>query len=101
MALGKKTGGRVAGTPNRRTANVIDRLEQLGCDPIEGMALIAMDADNAPELRGRMFAELAGYVAPKRRALDVSAETTPPVTIRIGIPASPTTASKVDPSRPE
>jgi hypothetical protein len=32
-----------------------------------------------------MYAELAGYVTPKRRALDVSAESAPPVTIRIGI----------------
>jgi hypothetical protein len=86
MALGKKTGGRVKGTPNRRTADVIERLEALGCDPVEGMALIAMDTANPPELRGRMYAELAQYVAPKRRALDVSAESGPPVTIRIGIP---------------
>jgi hypothetical protein len=73
MALGKKTGGRVAGTPNRRTQDVIERLAALNCDPIEGMAKIAMDEANAPELRGRMFAELAQYVAPKRRAIDHSA----------------------------
>lgn len=86
MALGRKTGGRVKGTPNKRTADVIERLEGLGCDPIEGMALIAMDAENPPELRGRMFAELAQYVAAKRRALDVSATEAPPISIRIGIP---------------
>lgn len=89
MALGKKTGGRIAGTPNKRTADVIERLERLGCDPIKGMALIAMDTANAPELRGRMFAELAQYVAPKRRALDVGAESAAPISIRIGIPAKP------------
>lgn len=87
--MGKKTGGRVKGTPNRRTADVIERLDRLGCDPIEGMAVIAMDLANPPELRGRMYAELAQYVAAKRRALDVSAESAPPVTIRIGIPAKP------------
>lgn len=43
MALGRKTGGRVAGTPNKRTMEVMERLESLGCDPIEGMAKIAMD----------------------------------------------------------
>ncbi|WP_157522338.1 hypothetical protein [Mitsuaria sp. 7] len=84
--MGRKTGGRVAGTPNRRTADVIERLEELGCDPIEGMALIAMDESNPPELRGRMFSELAQYVAPKRRALDMDAPSTAPVTIRLGIP---------------
>ena len=74
MALGRKTGGRVAGTPNKRTIEVMERLEALGCDPIEGMAKIAMDEANPPELRGRMFAELAGYVAPKRKAVEHSAE---------------------------
>ncbi|MDN3919103.1 hypothetical protein [Roseateles violae] len=86
MALGRKTGGRVAGTVNRRTADVIERLEQLGCDPIEGMAAIAMDLDNPPELRARMYAELAQYVAPKRRALDVTSAEAPAVSIRLGIP---------------
>jgi len=73
MALGRKTGGRVAGTPNKRTAEVMGRLEALGCDPIEGMARIAMDESNVPELRGRMFAELAQYVTSKRKAVEHSA----------------------------
>ena len=85
MAKGRKTGGRVAGVPNRRTADVIERLQSLGCDPIEGMARLAMDPDSAPELRGRLFSELAQYVAPKRRALDVAATQAQPVSIRIGI----------------
>jgi len=74
MALGRKTGGRVAGTPNKKTLDVIERLEQLGCDPIEGMAKIAMDAANPPELRGRMFSELAQYVVPKRKAIEHSTD---------------------------
>jgi hypothetical protein len=73
MARGFKTGGRSKGTPNRKTLDVIERLDQLGCDPIEGMATIAMD-DSAPiEVRARMFSELATYVAPKRRAVEHSA----------------------------
>jgi hypothetical protein len=36
-----------------------------------------------------MYAELAQYVAPKRRALDVSADPVQPVTIRIGIAQEP------------
>jgi hypothetical protein len=74
MALGHKTGGRVAGTPNRRTQEVADLLESLGCDPIEGMARIAMNEAHSPELRGRMFAELAQYVAPKRKAVEHSVD---------------------------
>lgn len=102
MAHGRKTGGRTAGTPNKRTADVIERLERLGCDPIEGMARIAMDVENPPELRGRMYAELAQYVAPKRRALDVGGADAPPISIRLGIPAGPlpTEAGPVE-SKPE
>ena len=70
----QKTSGRQKGTPNRRTQAVIDKLAALDCDPIAGMASIAMDDANTPELRGRMFSELAGYVAPKRKAVEFAAE---------------------------
>ena len=83
MAFGKKTGGRVAGTPNRRTTELVERLEALGCDPVEGMARIAMDPASPPELRGRMYAELAGYVYPKRRAVEVNADEGPRVTFHL------------------
>jgi hypothetical protein len=53
---------------------VIDRLAALHCDPIEGMARLAMDKANPPELRGRMFAELAQYIAPKRKAVEHSGD---------------------------
>ncbi|MEI7658898.1 MAG: hypothetical protein WCK33_12625 [Phycisphaerae bacterium] len=62
MALGFKTGGRTKGTPNKRTVEVMEKLEALGCDPIEGMARLAMDTSNPPELRGRMLSELAQYL---------------------------------------
>ena len=79
MAHGRKTGGRVTGTPNKRTTELTVRLAALGCDPVEGMALLAMDRSNPPELRGRMYAELAGYVYPKRRAVEVRADEGPAV----------------------
>ena len=72
MALGRKTGGRTAGTPNKRTLDVIERLDEFGCDPIEGMAKIALDPQTPIELRARMFSDLAQYVAPKRRAVEHS-----------------------------
>ncbi len=76
MARGFKTGGRTKGTPNRATTDVQATLAALECDPIEGMARIAMDVTNTPELRGRMFAELAGYVAPKRKAIEHTGDLT-------------------------
>ena len=53
---------------------MIAKLEALGCDPIEGMARIAMDEANTPELRGKMYAELSCYIAPKRKAIDHSSD---------------------------
>ena len=70
MALGVKTGGRVKGSLNKATRDVHERLAALHCDPIEGMALIAVDPGASLDLRGRMYAELAQYVAPKRRAIE-------------------------------
>lgn len=89
MALGRKTGGRGPGVPNRRTAEVQQRLAELGCDPIEGMARLAMDEGNPPDLRGRMYAELAQYVAPKRKALDLNSGQQQQVVFQLGIQRAP------------
>jgi len=70
--IGRKTGGRQKGTPNKRTQEALEILAELDCDPIEGMARIAKDEANSPELRGRMLAELAGYAYPKRKAVEVT-----------------------------
>jgi hypothetical protein len=90
MANGIKTGGRRAGKPNRSTAEVKQKLEGLGCDPIEGMARIAMDESQPIGLRVQMYKELAQYVAPKRKALEYKGEmagASPPVfVIDIGPP---------------
>jgi hypothetical protein len=71
---GERRGGRQRGVPNKRTLDVIERLAALRCDPIAGMARIALNKKNPVELRARMFAELAQYVAPKRKALEHSTE---------------------------
>jgi hypothetical protein len=72
MATGRKTGGRVAGTPNRKTRDVEELLASLDCDPIRGMAEIARNPEASLELRGRMYAELSQYVYPKRKAVEHS-----------------------------
>ena len=80
---GERRGGRQKGTPNKRTLDVADRLKTLGCDPIEGMALIAMDESNTPELRGKMFSELAQYIAPKRKAVEHSTDPDAPMKLEV------------------
>ena len=85
MALGRKTGGRVRGTPNQRTQDIQRLLDQMGCDPIEGMARIAMDVDNPVEIRARMYAELAQYIAPKRKSIEMGNGDADRVIFNIGI----------------
>ena len=72
MGLGIKTGGRSRGTPNKRTQDVMEKLDELGCDPIEGMARIAQqaEADGDKNLAAQMYKELAPYIAPKRKAIE-------------------------------
>jgi hypothetical protein len=74
MALGHKTGGRKAGTRNRQTREITELLESLGHNPIEAMVRIATDPNASLEPRGRMNAELAQYVYPKRKAVEVAAD---------------------------
>ncbi len=79
MAKRTKHGGREAGTPNKRTQEVTERLAELDCDPIAGMARIAKQAEEAGELplAGQMYKELAPYIAPKRRAVEQTIITEP------------------------
>lgn len=75
--------GRKMGTPNKITSEAAERLEELGCDPIEGMGKIAGDTRNTPEVRGRMYAELVQYLYPKCRAVEHSGDRQNPVQISI------------------
>lgn len=67
-----RSGGRKPGTPNKITSDIAFALAQLNCDPIVGMAQIAMDPKTDINLKARMFAELAQYQYPKRRAVEVT-----------------------------
>ena len=82
---GERRGGRTKGTPNKRTFAVAETLEALGCDPIQGMARIAMDESQPMQLRATMFRELAQYVAPKRKAIEVTGEDGSPVKTELTI----------------
>jgi hypothetical protein len=77
--------GRKKGTPNRLTGDIAARIEAIGCDPIEGMARLAMDENNTPELRGRMYAELAAYLYPKRKSIELESDTYNPVKTHITV----------------
>ena len=66
-----KTGGRLRGTPNKQTDALMRKLRKLGCDPLEGLARIALDPQTDVALKVRCFSELAPYAYPKRKAVDV------------------------------
>src|SRR5829696_6196646 len=82
---GERRGGRQRGTPNKKTQTVADTLAELGCNPIEGMAKIAMDEQAELGLRAQMYKELAQYVAPKRKAVEVTGEDGGPVKTEITV----------------
>jgi hypothetical protein len=71
---GERRGGRSKGTPNKRTIAVAEKLEELGYDPIEGMARITVDEKLKMSIRAQMHKELAQYVASKRKAIEVRGE---------------------------
>lgn len=90
MHGGKRPGaGRKKGSLNKRKQEIQELLDDMDCDPIEGMARIALEAEatassaesfqerkDSLTLAGNMYKELAQYVAPKRRAVEMKAEVT-------------------------
>src|SRR5436190_18188570 len=70
MPLPNPGPGRPRGSRNKRSLAVEEKLAELGCCPITAMALLAMDETVAIELRIRLYCELAGYVAPKLKAVE-------------------------------
>jgi hypothetical protein len=66
--------GRQKGVPNRRSQRAIELMDEMGADPLVGMLELALDTSNPPELRGRMFSELAKYTYPQLRAVEHTAD---------------------------
>jgi hypothetical protein len=78
---GIKTGGRTRGTPNKRTAELAERLHELGCDPLAGLAQIAADPATDVVLRARVYADLLPYLYPRRKATEVTGKDGGPVEV--------------------
>jgi len=75
MAIGKKTGGRTRGTPNKDKESLLKMIQSVGCrHPIEGLAIIAKQAhdDGDISLAKDAYKELAQYVVPKLKAVEHS-----------------------------
>lgn len=53
-------------------SEVLDKLDAQGCDPIDELATIAMDKNVDIDTRVKVLRDLAQYVHPKRRSIEVS-----------------------------
>lgn len=75
---GQRFGGRTKGTPNKSTQAVADKLKEMGADPIDKLARIMNQAfdEGDFELAFKAARELAQYVAPKRKAIEIDADVT-------------------------
>ncbi|MET0063216.1 MAG: hypothetical protein ABW176_13070 [Candidatus Thiodiazotropha endolucinida] len=71
---GQKTGGRKQGTPNKRTEEISELLKKKfpKYNPVVQMAEIAQDKKVDMNLRVQCAKEVAQYLFPKRKAIEVS-----------------------------
>ena len=80
-----KTGGRAKGKKNKVSELVRDRLKELKCDPIEQLVIIARQAQEKDDLHlaGAMYKELAAYVAPKLKSIELVEIVAPPEQLEV------------------
>lgn len=71
-AKGTRPSGRKKGVPNKKTFDLQAKLDALKCDPVEGMARLAMDRNTSVELRVEIYKDLMGYLYAKRKAVEVT-----------------------------
>lgn len=73
MAKGIKTGGREKGTPNRDTKEIAELLKEKYPDyhPIIALAEIANNKKNDLSLRLQANKEVAKYICPQLKSIDV------------------------------
>lgn len=70
MAVGKKTGGRVKGVPNKATAAKVAEVEASGQTPLDYMLGVMRDTNVAADRRDDMAKAAAPYVHPKLAAVE-------------------------------
>lgn len=73
-----KTGGRTAGTPNKKTERLMDLLGEYGIEPIK--EIVNLLPSLTPKEQVDVYRDLLSYIYPKRKAIEHSGETTSPLT---------------------
>jgi hypothetical protein len=79
----ERIGGRQKGTPNKKTAELQDRVKKFmnsmgikNFDPLVALAGISQDKSTPLKLKVEALKELSQYFHPKRRAVEFSGEQT-------------------------
>lgn len=68
-----KNAGRRKGTPNKATQTLMEKCDAKGIDIFEAMLECCTESNNLLD-RFRMYSEIAQYLYPKRRAMEVTGE---------------------------
>ena len=69
MAIGRKTGGRKAGTPNKKTLNLIEALGSY--NPLTALIKIANNSETPLDIQIKINLDLLPYIYPKRKNIDI------------------------------
>lgn len=92
-----KTGGRQKGSKNQITSSrdkkIEDFCETYSCDPIESLFSIASNINTPIDIRVSILKELAQYIYPKKRAIEVEATESQNPFIQIILPDNGTANS--------
>jgi len=67
-----KTGGRKPGIRNRDIASIWEMLDELKCDPLRGLAEIAIDPTVDKKLRARCYSDIGQYVYARRQSVAIT-----------------------------
>lgn len=72
---GERRGGREKGTPNKRTQELIDLINAKypNFDPILSLIDISLDNNTPLDIKVNCLKEVAKYIHPQRKAVEVSA----------------------------
>lgn len=68
----EKTGGKVKGCKHKINRDIVGLLDQLKCNPIEGLARIAIDPKIEIGIRMHAYARIAKYVHPELKSIELS-----------------------------
>lgn len=80
----KKTGGKTKGCKHRINRDITGLLDKLKCNPIEGLARIAIDDKVDVGVRAHAFARLAKFIHPELKSVEVSGPGGSPIKVYAG-----------------